>query len=146
MKDRFKFRIAVFERHNTDEWEFNKFIENTDKLGVSTNGNVIQESVQGFIIHLPRDKTPKNVWRTMEAIQSTGLKDKNDKLICEGDIVKVYNHVGQIIYDQRGCYFGLKVSNSETWGFSLSFMQHQHIEVIGNIYEDSELLKGGKND
>ena len=32
MKNRFKFGVAVFERYNTDEWEFTKFIENTDKL------------------------------------------------------------------------------------------------------------------
>lgn len=155
MNDRFKFRIAVFERYNTDEWEFTEFIENNDKFGVSINGNVIHANVQGLIIHLPREKTPKNVCRTMEALQYTGLKDKNGKLIFEGDIVKsdfefftitinpLAFKVGDVVFSE---HFGGWVINSKDKAAPyqqahLGKIEAQNCEVIGNIYENKELLE-----
>ena len=154
MGNRFKFRVVVFERYNTTEWEFTRFIENTDKFGVSTNGNVIQENVQGFIVHLPREKTPINVSRTMEAIQCTGLKDKTGKLIFEGDIViitnindKNFTEIRQVIF--KDCAFQFTLPNSmqidrPLYCWTINYLihyKHIEIEVIGNIYENPQLLE-----
>lgn len=83
-------------------------------------------------------------------MQSTGLKDKNGKLIYEGDIVQFYNdeflQTMKIIWDNDELDFkaiGLKKSVEcyEQDFLYLGYIKKEHsLEVIGNIYENSELL------
>lgn len=69
-------------------------------------------------------------------MQCTGLKDKNDKLIYEGDILNYSCLPGYL--DIYTCTFnkgnfligGLLISNT-----------HLKSEIIGNIYENPELLE-----
>ena len=74
--------------------------------------------------------------------QFTGLLDKNGKDICEGDIITFDNHlqgVSQVVYDYAG--FDVVSNNYRT---TLRPMMNNHIRVIGNIHDNPELLKGGK--
>lgn len=75
-----------------------------------------------------------------KAMQYTGLNDKNDKEIYEGDIVQgryrgyEMQNVPQKVTFLNGCFmFG-------NWNAHEYFNRHQEIEVIGNIYENLELL------
>ncbi|MCK6462862.1 MAG: YopX family protein [Candidatus Pacebacteria bacterium] len=69
---------------------------------------------------------------------STGLKDRNGKEIYEGDIVK-NNDIIWELYWSDGCYKmaknGVKTDNDH-----LFIDEAQHSEVIGNIYENGDLL------
>lgn len=69
--------------------------------------------------------------------QFTGLFDKNGKEIYEGDVVKIDNSlIAKVIFHQR--YASFEVA---TTGNSIGFYSPMSIEVIGNIYENKELVR-----
>ena len=76
-----------------------------------------------------------------ELMQFTGLKDKNGKEIYEGDIVIDWN-TG--VKNEHGKPY--VISYEELWTVESLFPdQFPIIEIIGNIYENPELL-GGTNE
>ena len=91
-------------------------------------------------------------WKVM---QYTGLNDKNGKEIYEGDIIRVNDYRdGDRTYEvifEKGCYWGNCIytpritTPQKTLLCDLDFFVHQSQEIIGNIYENPELI-GDKND
>lgn len=80
----------------------------------------------------------------VELMENTGLKDKNGKYIYEGDIVTVNGTWDCIIqYNQSSCAFVLKSIDSRwsTGYFSNYEDIEEMLEVIGNVYENKELVK-----
>lgn len=82
--------------------------------------------------------------------QYTGLTDENGTKIFEGDIVKVQDDIwgspfcdgimGKIVYDE--CAFFIEPENpmNSQWLFN----ECAEYEVIGNIHDNLELMKGGE--
>lgn len=73
--------------------------------------------------------------------QYTGLTDKNGTKIFEGDVVNILtenNEIGIVKYDEGGF-------EVEADGFVIDFKQNINgtdVAVIGNTYDNLELLKG----
>jgi uncharacterized phage protein (TIGR01671 family) len=84
-------------------------------------------------------------------MQYTGLKDKNGKEICEGDIVSFEDsdggyeypdlvvNTGIVEYGKLGFYFTNRVA-VEMDDFYIKDGRCDDIEVLGNIYENPELM------
>lgn len=77
-----------------------------------------------------------------ELMQHTGLKDKNGKKIYEGDICKHNDDIAKIIFWEGAFIFGKSCIHENAL---TNFACCKTFEVIGNIYENPELLNGGNN-
>ena len=76
-------------------------------------------------------------------MQYTNLKDKNGKEIYEGDILKKFDDVPINLYVKYDTDMGeYLLVKEEEWEDSLyGCMCFNEVEVIGNIYENEDLLK-----
>jgi uncharacterized phage protein (TIGR01671 family) len=107
-------------------------------------GNLLRLNKLAFIV-------PKNTWfkyGELSAVievypetigQYTGMKDKNGTKIFEGDIVH-----GLMDYGPAGLYErnNIVINFNETvGGYEWQYFNLDTIEVIGNIYDNPELLE-----
>lgn len=85
----------------------------------------------------------QSLWdHEFELMQYTGLKDKNGVEIYEGDICKLGYALSVVEYQVS--QFVLKQNTAELYPNILSFEAYKNTvseEVIGNIYENPELLE-----
>lgn len=77
--------------------------------------------------------------------QCTGLKDKNGKLIWENDVIRCKNGTSIVIWDKSE--WRIKWIKDTIWRKDLHFWTNEDdwkCEVIGNIFDNSELLESGE--
>lgn len=90
----------------------------------------------------PTDFTTNDV----EFMQFTGLNDKNGKEIYEGDILQAFYGKKNTLFTITKVYFNEKgywdsKNISEKAPFKVCYLGFCKCELIGNIYENPELLK-----
>ena len=140
MNDRYLYRAK---RIDNGEWIVGSLIQ-TPYLG----------SLRSWISSEQEDKarlreisSNQAVWRAFEVrtdtiCQCTGLKDRNGKLIWENDITLrtsvTGTHKGKIIYSSDGSFCQ---KNFETTFENLLIHSESYFEVIGNIFDNPELLE-----
>ena len=129
------------------------------------------EWVEGFYNHIPYGRFGKDEHMIQTVLENgkigmlhdiypctvgqyTGLKDKNGKRIFDGDIVAQnwYDYdeprddsFGKVVFCEYDCSFSVMDVNKDGFmplGRCGSY--HWEVEVIGNIHDNPELLKGGE--
>lgn len=98
------------------------------------------------IRHLRETTRMTVLFDDIELMQSTGLFDKNDKEIFEGDIVRISMRIGRrtttsigaVEFDQFEVCF---IIRNELGGHYVTMFHVRYLEVIGNIYQNPELVE-----
>lgn len=135
MNDRFRFRVwSVREK----EMIYNAEIA-YDGTNYPTEWQLGENNNDGWICCFGEYINRQEDYKVM---QCTGLKDKNGRLIYEGDIVKTEdNFIYKCVFQMN---YGYGINSpcfmlTNEFGHAQSFVHD--IEVIGNIHENPELLE-----
>ncbi len=113
---------------------------------IDLQGNVYITGNTGELCNCGCSAQYINLTKEVELMQYTGIRDKNGKEIYEADIVKVVTDkkgvIGEVVYIAEETAFCVKAKGFEI--FPLGFLNNWfEIEVLGNIYENPELLEEG---
>ena len=133
MQDRFRFR--VWKKYNCPSYDGHKPEMFYDA-----------EKTYDFLLN----KIPENCFvdileneEEYIVMQCTGLRDIKGILICEGDICKdKFGKLFTVYFDNKYACFFLKDKNSEIMAIYPDIL----LEIIGNIYENPELLEKRNNE
>ena len=120
------------------EIEFRACIKDIKKIVVDVYDISFSQEIIGFMN--PDDtRYSFRKFNEVELLQYTGQKDKNGKMIFEGDIVKdIEGGVYKVVYDTEYMRFAFE-QDSIKWGLE-GFDSIMDFEVIGNIRDNPELL------
>lgn len=126
-------------RIDNGEWVYGDLIENQGRFFIY---HATSETT--LIGHNDRDITVIATAVDNNTVgQFTGLKDKHGKEIYEGDVLKENTTKSKYIIEWRAdtAAFVMVSSKTDQW---YDMMFAKHIEIIGNIHDNPELLKGGE--
>ena len=137
-----KFRAVVFklqnphncfEKRKKEIWEFSEVKDNPDGYAQGSDCDDDYLDLNDWLKNPMHDTHHRYILQ-----QFTGLKDKNSKEIYEGDIINTGGELnGTVVYEL--CEFLTRFS--KTLCRRLNVNIQNEIEVIGNIYENPELIE-----
>ena len=125
---------------NSGEWVYGNLF-NPDKADTPT-----QICIGTYIARTCYEIDPETVG------QYTGLTDKNGRKIFEGDIVVFADffddkiHRGEVYWCDSAFWFDCTETEGDEGLYSLAYISVNVLEVIGNIYDNPELLEVKQND
>lgn len=130
MSREIKFRIwdKICDRFFNNDYNYPVIITNSGKIGILVDDFNFEEF-------------KKDELKNIVISEYTGLKDKNEKEIYDGDIL--FESFGERYYKvvfENGSYRAEFERDFEEYSFDLIDVVAQGCEVIGNIYENPELL------
>ena len=128
-----KFRIWVKDRKEIFEVVLINY--------VSKNVTYILERI-GHSLNIRDSKFNDVEFNDVEFMQYTGLKDKNEKEIYEGDIL--FESFGERYYKvifENASFRAEAEGDFDEYSFDLIDIVAQGCEIVGNIYENPELIK-----
>jgi uncharacterized phage protein (TIGR01671 family) len=118
--------------------------------------------IEGHCLKTKGKKSSIERWNDIVLMQYTGLRDKNNKEIYEGDILQLEaRDYGDEINRWQGVIEFGNPNGEYDWGFQLKPLHNANVnpeillwvetelpnvscEIIGNIYENPELVGGSR--
>ena len=127
---------------DNSKWVYGDLIENIDCCKIREKEKVIKQIAKSYVV----DEETLG--------QYTGLKDKNGTKIFDGDIV-IWENIDDFDKTHKSSAFEITFDNkyfysyvaSRDFGkgcvlqFNFNDIRNKNIEVIGNIYDNPELLE-----
>jgi uncharacterized phage protein (TIGR01671 family) len=108
------------------------------------NESCLAISEHGDLYQISHDGVGWDISDEYDVLFFTGLLDRHGKEIFEGDVVKIdTNEIGVVRWDNGREYdfmYGWNIDWLQTTGQTLSIIIKHKPEIIGNIYENSDLL------
>lgn len=142
MSREIKFRVFVYNKMFYQD-KYNAYSDNLASIDICKNTITITEFYNYEDVYRFEDEEVK-------LMQYTGLKDKNGKEIYEGDIIKYkfpydtrLKHISPVKFLETEASFGIK----DRYGNKIplyTISANNYFEVIGNIYENKNLLEKNK--
>ena len=138
MQDRLKSRVWDPQEK---KMHYNDFV--ITSTGYVAKVETHMEALGKFII----DQTDLDFDKKMVVMQCTGLQDDNRQLVYEGDVVRFHSLAGyvtfEIKFNEEKAAFGCEDEETDFCEFGQLFDASNFIVILGNIYENPELLEGG---
>ncbi len=72
--------------------------------------------------------------------QWTGISDKNEHRIYEGDIIETFDGIATVVFNSDMAMYGLESPGSEAIDYDLFLVAPLSV-IVGNIFDNSKLIE-----